>query len=522
MERKPEKQKNRMINTTTIGMAQNELIQKNGEGAGQIIQGLKGVRYDKAGSDLNHQGRNLKDISNYKVNPDYEAQNIKQQSGFSAELIKEARDNKEAIISGDTTRTRTTDGIGRSNDQQYDHVKVDQNGNVIKGSEAQMKFLQVDGKGRVTVVDNIVNDAKWDRYDGYIDIPEDQYDAAIKYAEDKGQELQKQANELREKGNIAKSNELEEKARKYEESKKKLRKSNVKESDAIDARINPDKFVRKEVLKDCHNAGIEAAKGAIILGGGISCAQNLYSVIYQEKPMDEAIIDVAKTTAKSGITAYGVGVSGTAIKSIMHTSKNEVLRKISTTNAPVMIATATVQIGQSLRRYAKEEIDTVELLEELGEKGTGMVAAGIGTAFGSTVGSFILPGGGTIVGGFVGSMIGYTISNILYKSTLDIFKNEKISAERRRIMEELSAACVDEMVKYQQTLTEYASSEFHRREDTFNELFNGIYDSIIDDNINGFFENINGIGKEFGIKAGFQTFEEFEKAMDDEEFVFTF
>lgn len=514
-----DKSKNKIVNATTIGMAQNELIQKNGEAASQMIQAYKGVRIDSQGKDLGHAGRSLKKISNYKINSKYRTQNIKQQSGFSAEVIKEARDNKEAIKAGDFNRTRTTDGIGMGNHQQYDHVIVDGSGNIIEGTGTQMKSLGIDKKGRVTVVDKIANDSKWEKYDGYIDIPENQYDQAIKEAEDKASELRSQANNLREKGNFEKAKEIEDKADRYENSKKKIRKSNVKEKEAIEARLNPKGFTAKEVLIDSHEAGLEAAKGAVILSGSISCAQNLYSVIYEGKSIDEAINDVSKTTLKSSGVAYVIGTTGTGIKAIMHSSKNEITRRLGITNAPAMIATGTIEVSKSIKKYAKGEIDEVELLEELGEKGTGMVAAGFGTAVGTAAGTLILPGVGSVVGGFVGSMVAYTISGVLYKETLEVLKSAKISEERRKVIEKISQGSIKEMKKYQQALTEYANLEYARREDSIDAFFKGIYQSILDNNVNSFFENINGIGKEFGVDIEFETFEEFDEAMNNDDFI---
>ena len=52
-----------------IEMAQDSLIQIEGEAAAQIIQAYKGVRYDSQGKDLNHKGRSLKQIKDYKLNP---------------------------------------------------------------------------------------------------------------------------------------------------------------------------------------------------------------------------------------------------------------------------------------------------------------------------------------------------------------------------------------------------------------------------------------------------------------------
>lgn len=55
-----EKKDKSIVNSTTIGMAQNQNVQKHGEAASQIIQAYKGTRYDSKGRNLNHQGRSLK------------------------------------------------------------------------------------------------------------------------------------------------------------------------------------------------------------------------------------------------------------------------------------------------------------------------------------------------------------------------------------------------------------------------------------------------------------------------------
>lgn len=76
-------------------------------------------------------------------------------------------------------------------------------------------------------------------------------------------------------------------------------------------------------MKDANHAGINAAKSATILSGAISTSQNMYQVLYCNKTDDEATKDVALTTAKSGVVAYGVGASGTLIKVAMHSSKKK-------------------------------------------------------------------------------------------------------------------------------------------------------------------------------------------------------
>lgn len=70
----------------------------------------------------------------------------------------------------------------------------------------------------------------------------------------------------------------------------------------------------------------------------ISGAQNIYSVVFEEKEMEDAIKDVTITTSTSTVTVYVVGASGTAIKSMMHSYKNSIARTIGKSNVPTMIS----------------------------------------------------------------------------------------------------------------------------------------------------------------------------------------
>lgn len=502
-----------------IGVSQREITQRHGEAASQMIQAQKGVRYDSNGAEISYKGRSLDGISNSKVNLDYEYSNIKQQAGFSAELVKEARDNKEAILNGENTRTRNTDGIGKTNDQKYDHLKVDENNNPISGTESQMKF-----KGKYsteteirTSSENIVKDMvsdKWEKYsDRPMDIPTEQVEPAKKFAREKAEELRNQAKNSRDKGNIQKAEMLEDSATRYENAEKNIRDSGVSTEEAMEARINHKKFVAKELVEDSHNAGIEAAKGAFMLSGAISSAQNIYAVISEEKSLDEAVLDVVATTGKASAMAYGIGATGTAIKSVMHSSKSAVTRALGKTNAPAMMVTATIEIGKSLKRYAGGEIDEEELLEELGEKGTGMVAA----SYGSAIGTLVLPGIGTVIGG----MIGYTVSSLLYNESLKILKEARISEERRKVIESFNDKAIGEMKKYQEEIKAMNHKEYLRRENFFGEVFKNINYSIMNNNIDSLFTSINELGKEFNIDLQFKNFEEFDKFMSDDDTMLT-
>ena len=457
----------------------------------------------------------LEQISRYKVNSDYTYNNIKQQSGFAAELVKEARDNQARIVNNDAQRTRTTDGIGRTNDQRHDHLLLDEKQKVITGSESQMKFkggYSTPEEIRMSserIVKDMVRE-KWEKYnDRPMDIPTEQVQHAKQFAREEAAKLKAQAEKFRESGNLEKAELLASKAERFEVAEKNIRDSGVSSREAMEARLNPKLFVAKEIAEVSHNAGVEAAKGAFLLSGAISSAQNVFSVIYEGKPLEEAAKDVVLTTAQSSVMAYGVGATGTAIKSMMHTSTNSVTRALGKSNAPAMIATAIVEVSKSLHRYAKGDINEEELLEELGEKGTGMVAA----SYGAAVGSAVFPGIGTVIGG----MIGYTLSSLLYKDSLSILKDSRLSTQRRAVIETLNSEAVKAIRHYQEEIRVQSRREHARREVLFEELLDTIHHSIITNDLNSLFKNINALGKEFKMHLQFANFEEFDEFMSNED-----
>ncbi len=71
----------------------------------------------------------------------------------------------------------------------------------------------------------------------------------------------------------------------------------------------------KDVAKNSHASGINAAKKGALFGAGLSLGVNTVEVLSGEKEIKEAVVDVAKDTAISGVAGYAVGSVGTALAS---------------------------------------------------------------------------------------------------------------------------------------------------------------------------------------------------------------
>ena len=193
-----------ILNAGIAGSAY-EAVQRYGSANKQHFVAYSGVD-NEAGKTL---VKGLKQISEQKINPDYEFQNIQQQAGFSAEVKDVARSNAENIINGNKTRKIRTDDLGSVNDPLYDTVMLDSEGNVIEGSGAQMKFLGASEKDPAGLGDagrafEKLQSKKFEKYldhDAKIDVPADQYDGIISATDEKLEKLYKQLENRKKAGN---------------------------------------------------------------------------------------------------------------------------------------------------------------------------------------------------------------------------------------------------------------------------------------------------------------------------------
>ena len=576
-----------MFNPTTIATAESALIQQHGEAASQMVQAYKGVRVNSAGETEAFYGRSLKEISRYHVNPDYAQQNIQQQAGFSAELVEEARQNKQAILSSDPIRARTSDGLGMVNDPINDLVNVIPNGNIVDGSGVQVKFYGEEPP-RCELIDKNLNK-------DVIKIPKGATSEALNYLDTKIQHAEKRLETLKEKGSLEKCADVEKQIKKYRSAKLKIQEedtisfkdfhiqkrykvvtkflnddswdryekisvphdeffeiwkdtwrrldkyekaaerceargdyagmqknlhkadrcrkfilaledSQTGTKDAIDARTNPLLFTVKEVATDSHQAGVIAAKGAMVMGGAISFAMNTYQVASGEKDIPEAAKDVAISVAGTGATAYAMGATGTAMKAVMHSAQSDVVKKLSTTNFPAMVVSGSVEISRILRSYIRGEVTEAQAVEQLGEKGVGTIAA----SYGAVVGTAFLP----VVGTAVGSMVGYTVSSMLYNSCLQILQDADFARDNYYATKEMCERARKSMKEQRLAFEKEVQELLNRREKTFSQAIPALMDALEGTETDRFTDALSAIAAEFGRELPYKNEKDFFSDMD--------
>lgn len=488
-----------------------ETVQRYGTAAKQHY-----VAY--SGED-NEIGKNvvkgLKQISKEKINLDYEFQNIHQQAGFSAEVKDVARTNAEKIINGDPTRKIRTDDLGSVNDPLYDTVTIDADGNVIKGSGTQMKFLGASrndptGENNAAYVLQKLQSTKFQKYldaDAKIEVPSDQYDKIIHEANNKINKLSKQLANQKQSGNTEQVNQLQERIYKLEKIKKNLRKSTVSSDEAVFARLHPGLSTAVDVAKVSHRAGTETAKSSAIIGGSVSIVKNLVSVCKGEEEPEEAIKNVAKDTASTAAIGYGTGFAGTALKGAMQNSRSECVRVLSKTNIAGTIVAVTVSSANTLSRYFKGEIDGVECMEMLGEQGTGMISSAMFAAIGQV--AIPIP----VVGGLIGGMVGYAIASASYGILTESLKEAKVAKTERTLVEQICNEHIKMIREYRKEMETIINEYLIDSMEVFRDSFSGIKNALAIGNVDWAIESSNKITESFDGNASFLNSEDFNKKM---------
>ena len=452
--------------------------------------------------------KGLKDIAKSKVDPKNKNANLKQQAGFAAENKYTAKENAERIINKDKTRVVNTDTKGSGDyNQLYDHYILDKSGNII--SAEQMKFV---GSSPEECF-KLLASKKFQKYldaDAKFTIPSDYYDGALKEAD-------RQIAELEKKLEYAKSNDtdqidkIQEKLNKYKKLKNSIKNSGVSTKEALFARNHPVLSTAKDIAKISHRAGLEQARSGAMIGGTVSIIQNAVALCKGDIEIDKAGMAVVKDTATAAAKSYTTTFAGSTLKGLMQNSKSTLMRSVSKTNLPAALVTTAVEAGKTLKRYINGEIDGLECLEELGEKGTNMVSS----AMFATVGQMLIPI--PVVGGAIGGMVGYALSSACYKELVTSLEEAKLAHEERIRIEKECKEVKKMLEEYRKEMNEMVNKYMTEHKAVFKNAFQQMEDAIGLNDIDGFISGANKITEKLGGKVKYRNFDEFDAFVKSDE-----
>lgn len=456
--------------------------------------------------------RSLKSISKSKVNDQYRDANLKQQAGFGAETKETARRRAEQQIKGKKpTAVRTDDIPGHVNDPLYDITDgVDAQGNPIPGKSVQMKFV---GSSPKAAVGKLLGKGfqKYRDNNCKIAVPSDYFDGMKQELSDRMASLEKQIERCAAKGDDATVEKLKAKLKECKKLRGLLRKSSVSNAEAMEARTSPKISTAKDMGRVMHRGGMEAAKGAACIGGVISLVRNAMDLFSGKKSGGEAAKDVALDTAQAAALGYGTGAVGALAKGVLQNSKSTVLRQMATkTSLPAYIASTTLEIGKTLTRYAKGEIGGEQCLNELGEKGYGM----INSAFYAGVGQVLIPI--PVVGALAGGMMGYALSSASYKILTESLRDARLAHARRLEVEKDCAEAIEMMRACRRHLEKTIKREMSEQRAIFNETFNQVKSALKIGDVDGYIDGMNKMTVAMGGKPQFSNYTEFDDLMNSD------
>jgi hypothetical protein len=485
----------------SVAQANAEVVSRFGTATAEYLKAYRGVD-NETGQKL---AKGLRDLAKSKVHPDFAAANLKQQSGFAAEIIATAQDNSESIIIGSPRRVVRSDDLasyGRNHNVVDRVTLVD--GKILVGSETQMKFVG----NRDLLLSRIAKpNGKFARYRGYkIELPTEQFEGAADHCREK-------AAMLRARAGRAKTPEASEallaEAGNYEELAGRIQDAGLTSDEALRGRTQPIRTVGTRMLNNGHRAGVESAKSAALIGGVMLTVSNGFQVICGKKDVGTAAKDVATGTAGVVLGAYAGTVAATITKSFMQQATSGTVRQLSRTSLPGAAIEFCLSLRTVVTRYVRGECDERAVLREVGNRGCGVFAG----AAGATVGQALIPV--PVVGALVGSLVGCLLSSLIYEEAIDALADRSVQQERRQrllvIHQESMRALSEERVALQ---------AFLAREYAILDAETGHFLSVLtaqDMPVDEFAIAVNGFGRLLGADLRFSNGREFDEFMLSDE-----
>ncbi|WQS13525.1 hypothetical protein KVC03_03165 [Helicobacter pylori] len=390
-------------------------------------------------------GRTLEGISEYKVNPKYQYQNINQQAGFSAELKEQAHVNAQNILMKNKNRLEQYDNLSvdqkaqigerfpdyatpNKNHELVDHVMVDEKGNVIPGTATQSKFV---GRNGAECFEIFLSNKYYKKYlkNGVkMEIPKDFFGDFQKEANIKIKSLESQIAKQKSFGDFQKAAKLEEKLQKCKTIKANTKSASITKEEAIYARNHPTLSTAKDVANLSHKAGMNAAGVGVLVSGGVSLITNIYECVTKGKDPKEALKHTAIATLKGGAYSYGVAFSSSFLGDMMQNSANKLMQSLSKNALPATIVGAAVANVTILARYFSGKIDKAELCKQLGRTNTSLLSGGAMAFAGQAL--IPIPVVGALIGGFVGAALSEAFFNALNSKKVELARQKRIEIEK--------------------------------------------------------------------------------------------
>lgn len=362
-----------------------------------------------------------------------------QKKGNLFEYIEAVKFNRNAANAGVSTRAVVTADVGRPHDAA--DIEIVKNGKVIE--KVQAKFVSPSSK---------LSETKLEKSD----VKSVFYQAGGQkghFGKYRGmQRLIRKDDNYNSKGSLLESSKRLSKARAdagglhsedYKDVYKNLTDELTSKTDGITSggttleelqklNENPDKFLkeleRQQFATEISTHTIKGAEVGFVTNAVVSGVQNIFSVLSDKKELDEALKDIGVTATKGALRG---GFTGTLASLIRIKGKKAGIPVISDNCAATVIAGGVIDSGVAFYAYAKGEISSEELVEEIQNT---VVKSASTIYFTKAIGA--VPGASSI---FLPMAI-YSVASYAVAAIRSIIKNAELNAEEYKRI----AAMLDE------------------------------------------------------------------------------
>lgn len=267
----------------------------------------------------------------------------------------------------------------------------------------------------------------------------------------------------------------------------------------------------KNMATTGHMAGKAGAQNAGITALTMSGIMNTVAVIKGEKSGEEAIADIAKAGGKAAVTGYAMSSGLTVASHSLSNSSSTFIQGLVKSNVPGKAITAVIVTGDILRKWGNGEITTQQCLIELGDKGLNLATAGYSMALGQAL--IPIP----VVGGAIGALVGSALTSNYYSNLINTLQVKELEhQERMRIIAECKAAAEQTKI-FRQELEAYLNSYFKEYRDCFDSAISSMKFAYQVGDADGMIAAANDITRKLGGRVYYETVEEFEKFIEDED-----
>lgn len=483
-----------------------DLLSRYSEAGKELQVGLTGVDY----STGQVMKKSLIEISEYKINPEWKDNNIKQQAGFSAEVLDTAKRNAEAAKNGDSIRfTRVDDISGRAvNETAYDFTAIDMtSGLEVENSAAQMKFIKSSPEELTKVLTGKKFSQKYPH--GTYMVAKDDYPKVMECLSDQEQQLIINYESATAKGNIEAADKFADRLEYTQRVKANLKQSVVTRDEAIFARMHPNLTIAKETLTAGHQVGKQCALVSGSISGALSLVTNVSKYLSGEISSNEAVENIGKDIVVASGKGYIIGQANTALGAVLKNSSKEILRKLGQSNAPAYIISMTTAVLGVLKKRADGKITDVECIDEIARAGVGLAGSATG---GAAIGLFFGP-----AGAIIGSLIGGIVVDKMYIYACEQLKAPFYAKEERLLIEQQCNELHEELESFRTQFEATYVTHTQELRQIFGTGIRGMAEALEVNDPDAFIFSANKITASLGGNTQFNSVKEFSDFLDSGE-----